>query len=109
MISSAAVVLIAVAVVASPVLVSSMPEHAKRYRNNVNDISQHHALSRSGKPRADELSQMCLSMFLLLRIGRKVMVHTGLVSKMSTGYGRMGRKARMGQSEGEFISGVTFI
>jgi len=48
MISSAAVVLIAVAVVASPVLVSSMPEHAKRYRNNVNDISQHHALSRSG-------------------------------------------------------------
>ena len=49
MISSAAVVLIAVAVVASPVLVSSMPEHAKRYRNNVNDISQHHALSRSGK------------------------------------------------------------
>ena len=49
MISSSAAVLMVVAVAASPVLVSSMPEHAKRYRNNVNDISQHHALSRSGK------------------------------------------------------------
>ena len=40
----------AVAVAMSPVLVSSMPEHAKRYRNNANDISQHqHALDRSGK------------------------------------------------------------
>jgi len=30
------------------VLVSSMPEHAKRYRNNYNEISQHHAVDRSG-------------------------------------------------------------
>ena len=47
--SAAAAVLIAVAMATGPVLVSSMPEHAKRYRNNGNDISQHHVLSRSGK------------------------------------------------------------
>ena len=43
MISSSAVLLMAVAAT-SVVLVSAAPEHAKRYRNNANDIS-----SRSGK------------------------------------------------------------
>ena len=54
--SSAVAVLIAVAMATGPVLVSSMPEHAKRYRNNANDISQHqHALERSGKITKDGL------------------------------------------------------
>ena len=48
MISVVLVVVVAVAV-SSPVSVSSMPEHAKRYRYNDNEISQHHAVSRAGK------------------------------------------------------------
>ena len=49
--TSVPVLAVAVAAVLLPAaLVSSMPEHAKRYRDNANQISQHHhASARSGK------------------------------------------------------------
>ena len=56
MISTFVPVALAAAAVLLPALVSSMPEHAKRYRDNANQISQHHrAAARSGKDECADL------------------------------------------------------
>jgi len=50
MISTFVPIALAAAAVLLPALVTSMPEHAKRYRDNANQISQHHrAAARSGE------------------------------------------------------------